>query len=533
MNSFEYNIEANSEAAGKYIKHLLEMHGMPYPWQIKPQTTKGYDIIRIAISKNVKGLRGNQDRNRYVLISELYITINEIMLKEFGLKPKKENNITWGYLIPANINSSTIPSNSFLIPIRHVRGMGSDARKWMTKYYFSGKTFRLNMFSGKRLINGVWQGVMSVDLLGFLSSSMLGPLGEVRDLKLYEDWAEVYGNNTSQSICNITYVDQIIKVIKDMLITLSPEAFPIEIGCFPPGKTAPIIITGDSDDATTKQINKYLSVLEKHGIHATIIMKDYKSYRKSFLKNILSRNHSFGIHPYSKTGTVDEYISNFKHLSYCHKKIFDIGIAGVRNHRFQWLGQTTAIELGKDAKVFFDLNCVAASGHTWLGTGSGVGIPIAFPPQKNVFHSYPMQLPTIFEDDVFLFEHDYCYKPFKDGDKLALSTVIDFLNEWIVIKNLPAVVNLHPEHVNTDVGVFLNKIAQWASVSKIWSPTLFEYYNWIRKKNRACIEIRFEEKKIYINNPVSVIIRVNNVQLGEKNHEYVAKKNTILDFMVS
>ncbi|MCJ7812316.1 hypothetical protein MUP95_03220, partial [bacterium] len=156
-----------------------------------------------------------------------------------------------------------------------------------------------------------------------------------------------------------------------------------------------------------------------------------------------------------------------------------VPISGVRNHKFQWMGRDTTIRLEQDEKVFFDLNCVASSEATWIGTGSGIGFPIPFPPDNNKFFIYPLQIPTLFEDDVFLFDHDYCYKPFQNGDSLTVAFVLNYLQEWISNKQLPAVLNLHPEHVTPFTRVLLDKIIEWISISNLWTPTLHEFANWI------------------------------------------------------
>ena len=81
--------------------------------------------------------------------------------------------------------------------------------------------------------------------------------------------------------------------------------------------------------------------------------------------------------------------------------------------------------------------------------------------------------------------------------------------------------NLHPEHVNPNNRVILDEIIQWISCSNLWTPSLFEFANWIEDRNRTKIEVSLENDnlEICINTPVSIIVQISKQgNLKEKNN---------------
>ncbi len=524
MMKFIYLIEATSETIGNYVKHILQMHGMLYPWEIKKSPSDANNTIRIAVNEISQASFVNQKSSQStqgLLISELFLSTDSSFLKNLGFTLKKLRNNQkkeWGYIISEKLDNA-IPEHILPIPLHHSQRIEKLGDGWFARCYLSEETSPLSVFSASRIINGINQNVICIDIIKFLNYSMLGP--ENKSNIKYEEWTDVYGSLPSQSLANVAYIDKLINLIINLLIEMSWKAFPVKVGYYPPEKSAPIIITGDTDDATNNQIDDYLTALEKENISVTLLMKKFNSYSEKHLNDILLRNHAFGIHPYSESGTVDGYINNFNSLCDYHNKTFDVPISGVRNHRFQWVDRTIAIELEKDAGVFFDLNCIAVTGHSWLGTGSGTGFPISFPPQNNLFNIYPLQLPTIIEDDVFLFDYDYCYIPFKSGDRLSVFVLIEYLQTWIFNHKLPAVLNLHPEHVTPNKRIILDEIIQWISSSNLWTPSLFEFANWIEDRSHTNIEVSLENNnlEIYINTPVSIIVQISEQgNLEEKNN---------------
>jgi len=201
------------------------------------------------------------------------------------------------------------------------------------------------------------------------------------------------------------------------------------------------------------------------------------------------RGHCFGLHPYSASANPDEYIRNYASLSRDFATLVGGTISGVRNHRFQRIGRTLHVEMEKESRVIFDLNCVAASGHTWLGTGSGVGFPIAYPPGDGYFLAQPLHLPTILEDDVLLFDHDYCYRSFDTGDNATITQAVDYLRMWILDKRKPAVLNLHPEHVTPATRMLLDAILAWITSNNIWAPSLAEFGKWLKLRSDTRIDV--------------------------------------------
>jgi len=103
------------------------------------------------------------------------------------------------------------------------------------------------------------------------------------------------------------------------------------------------------------------------------------------------------------------------------------------------------------------MNSVLANGNTWIGTGNGTGIPIPFPPINQIYSLRPLSLTTVIEDDVFLFNHDYCYKPY----------------------------NMHPQN-KKDI---LRLIIEWITRNEVWNPSLLEYYTWIEERSGILINV--------------------------------------------
>lgn len=220
------------------------------------------------------------------------------------------------------------------------------------------------------------------------------------------------------------------------------------------------------------------------------------------LKKTVADGHSLGIHPYSEDGDARLYTNSFESLS-SECGLYSDEISGIRNHYFQRINRTLALEIAAKLGISFDLNCVASSERTWIGTGSGIGIPLPYPKlQKTVF-----QVPTIIEDDVFIYDLDYCYKSFQTGVLFSDDLCLYFLETWILKYNLPCVVNLHPEHIRPQHRSLFDRISDWAFSNNVWSPSLSEYGQWLNNRTQARIVLG---KNIYVETQSPVVAKFIN-----------------------
>jgi len=141
--------------------------------------------------------------------------------------------------------------------------------------------------------------------------------------------------------------------------------------------------------------------------------------------------------------------------------------------------------LKENLDIIFDMNSVLANGNTWIGTGNGTGIPIPFPPINQIYSLRPLSLTTVIEDDVFLFNYDYCYKPYIDDIFSSEKLILSFLDDWVLRRKKTAQVNLHPQN-EKDI---LRLIIDWVVSNGVWNPSLPEYYTWIEERNGTLIHI--------------------------------------------
>jgi hypothetical protein len=100
-----------------------------------------------------------------------------------------------------------------------------------------------------------------------------------------------------------------------------------------------------------------------------------------------------------------------------------------------------------------------------------------------------MLLPTVLEDDVLLFSFDYCYQPLISGDSLPIEAALRFLEDCIIVKKKPAVLNLHPEHITIKKRWLLDAVLIWASSINIWTPSLQEFGSWINARAKVDLEV--------------------------------------------
>jgi hypothetical protein len=527
MTRFWYEIEAASESIAQYVRHLIRGHGLAYSWSIKTSSDDLSKAIRVAVGtwvdNTIDPQNGTHDQSGRVLLAETILTTNQTAVRRVGLRVQEnEGNQSghWGYLV----RSGTIdghPEEAIPFPLEYI-GELVLGEGWMPNCLVIGAAQNPGVVSATRVADNVKQTIFCIDLMEFLAREILGPVSSCGGDARFEDWAEAYGEASSQALSSVCYVDQILQLIGAVLIEACAEAMPVVIDYYPPGKSAPLIVTGDTDDASASQLQSYLLTLENYGVRASLLIRQFIPYAAEQLEEAFGRGHCFGIHPYSEGGLASEFAENFTALVSSHMACFGEPVYGVRNHRFQWIERTNTIRLERQCGVIFDLNCVAASGHSWLGTGSGVGFPIAFPPLEEDFSLYPLQLPTVLEDDVFLFTYDYCYRPFDDGDDLPKEAAIRFLQDWLITRRWPATVNLHPEHIAAETRGLLDAVLEWASSANLWMPSLREFAEWLEARSSTLVEVTLEgnEAIVSISTLTPVLLRLSLASAREDDHNY-------------
>jgi hypothetical protein len=535
MDIFKYQIFAQTHTIGEYVLHLLQVYGLNYPWKILSLESFSSSTIILRTSPNLA-----DELLQNLPTVDCILTTDFKLLTEYGLYPiqKTEKKDLWGY-ISRSFNDSTEASSyeeATLVPLENINPIASSSQKWMVDTYVIDSTMSLQGFSFKGQLSSHRQKIVfAVDLMKLLDDSISGsvkvPMGDV------ESWADIFGYNHHQGIANQCYVDKMLNLIFNTMSEVNPEALPLRTGFYPIGKTAPLIITGDSDDATPSQILDYLKTIESCNAKANILLKQFESYDPALLTQVRNRGHDFGIHPFSSSGNLEGYEQNFENLAEIYRSLFSAPIPCVRNHYFQYIDQQNLLRLERKAHVLFDLNCVAASGHTWIGSGSGIGFPLPYPPQneENDVKFHPLQLPTIIEDDVFLFVLDYCYQFPKTGVELPIQLCLMFLSEWVIKNRLPATINLHPEHVTPSTRKLLDEIVLWIQDNKVWTPSLTEFAKWIEMRNQTIIHVTGlgeDGIQVTINSHVPLILKMNRLSgLNANNNDFISfdgKQDVIL-----
>jgi hypothetical protein len=489
---YKYLIEADSISKAEFIRQVLLNYGFCYDWEVQEKVDIT-SFVKIAIFKT-------KERKQKIL--DLIITNNSEYLQNLGLEP---------------IVRSTFPKSTYVIKSRNKEGKNVFLlhRQCITPFRILNERWRadafINNISGLSCISVIkkqgskYSIVVGLDLADYISRSMLGPSKCISEQ--FTDWSQIYGYSQTQEIASTCHVDNVINFILDYLLIYGGRSIPGRIHSYPPGLSAPVLITGDTDSATEEDLQKYCDLMTSNRVHSTLLVKNFSPFSNHLVISLLNKGHSFGIHPYSENSTFDEFNDNFNSLceqlyGVSKKKPF-----GVRNHRFQLINRDFQIMLENNRLVDFDLNCVAASGRTWIGSGSGLGQPLPFWDNERGTLSTILQLPTIIEDDVFIYDFDYCYKPYKTGVYLSIDLCIEFLKHWIFEKKLPCCINLHPEHIKPEYPLLIYKIVSCLFEKGIWAPNLDEFSSWIKKRNST---------KIHVNNQATIVDTEIAVEFLEK-----------------
>ena len=486
-----YFICAGTLLHAQYIKKLLYVYGYNYGWELVVDKNINQKTVKIQIIDNVFEYQtASADQAK---MFEVTITTDERELESKGIKANKLFGQT-GYCIK---NIKHLQSAN---PLPVITFVGLDANdNWEARLllFLSGSDHRIQKFAITTKRNGNCYLVIGMDIVHFIEILLSSDKG-------YDDdnWGDAFGHNQEQSLADIPTFDILLNDIFQLMQTIAPGFLPITIGFFPPGKTAPLIITGDTDYATSDELKKYAYTLNDKNLKASLMFMGFDKYACEILGDIQKEGNSIGIHPYSPHRLAKEYEDSFNSLVAEGENNLK-RIIGVRNHFFQRIDDVLTFKLAAKHNIHYDFNCVASSENSWIGTGSGIGLPIPIPyffdVMCPVFH-----FPTIIEDDVFIYDYDYCYKSFITGVFFSDDVCIDYLHQWLFNYMLPCAINLHPEHIRSEHRFVLDRILNWASVHKIWAPSLDEYDDWQNTRESANIKVQDGVINVNIQKPIIV-----------------------------
>jgi hypothetical protein len=299
----------------------------------------------------------------------------------------------------------------------------------------------------------------SCDLVGLLNWS-LGYSSD--DGKICARWPEYSQIPETGALSTIPYVDCILDCLADQVgHRISAYRDPT------------LLITGDTDAASESDIVSYITAVEDSGGAATLLVWS-ESQLTERIVGLLGEKHSIGIHPYALDGSFDSYADRCIALSRHVQELSGRPPSACRNHKFQWHEPNEARQVLADLGVRADLNLVAADGKCWLGIPTGVAQANAVLSISSGVHFW--EIPTVIEDEVFLYDLDYCFH--RSGDLRAMypfAVITDFLDYWVLQAGRPACVNLHPEHVSGDYGKVLAAVLGWARANGVRMPSMTTY----------------------------------------------------------
>jgi hypothetical protein len=482
---YRYEVATSNLLTSEYIAAILRLYGLCYDWHPASIPELGGHTVELSVreassSHNVV----TQSTVRFRVL----ITTDERMLLKANITPVSTDAASFHY---ACLQRDGLPADTIPLPSKFMAPFNPALPfDWITV-----AQCYTNHLLGPLAVVSVGEAsgsaVIGVDLLGMLDQCLLGP----RDSGgLVVDTAELYGHIAPvQSLANSFFLHKLLVFIQRLLIGYFVPAFPVLIEPYPPGKQAPIIITGDSDDATPRDLDEYFRCFEQRGLRCSVMLRDIFAYPVNQLHDAVARGHCFGIHPYSVDATGDELRKDYSGLIDGFCEVFGRPPEFVRHHRFQWLGRATTLEIQRAQRVTFDLNCVAASGATWLGSGSGAALPIPYPPIGEDWLREPLHLPTCIEDDVLLYDLDYCYRPFVTGDCSAVDAAIATIERY-ARHRAPAVLNLHPEHMRPPYSSFVTDLADYLQHRPGWYPTLEGYHQWLSLFSAVQIRVGIEQR---------------------------------------
>lgn len=308
----------------------------------------------------------------------------------------------------------------------------------------------------------------SCDLVGLLNWSL--------GYSPYEDttlsrWPEFSRISETGALSTIPYVDWILDCLARRL-GRSAGAY----------RDPTLLITGDTDAALEGNLVTYIEAVEDAGGAATLLVWS-ESQLTERVVSLVGDTHSIGIHPFALDGNFGSYADRCITLSRHVQKMLGKPPVACRNHKFQWHEPNEARQLLADLGMRADLNLVAADGRCWLGTPTGLAHASAALTMANDAHFW--EIPTVIEDEVFLYDLEYCFC--RSGDlraKNPFAVITDFLDYWVLEEGRPACLNLHPEHVGRDYGKVLAAVLDWAQTNRVRMPSISTYITELESRIR-------------------------------------------------
>lgn len=231
-----------------------------------------------------------------------------------------------------------------------------------------------------------------------------------------------------------------------------------------------LIITGDADSAEETEIHTYLDSIERVGGYANIIIRRPEQLTTGIVTRVKD-GHSVGIHPYASDGSLPKYEESVKNLASRVREMTGQNPLSSRHHRFQWIQPEGSRTLLANEGVRIDFTLVASNDNCWIGAPTGFAFPI--PIITKSVNQVLWIMPTIVEDEIFIYNLGYCF--LYSNDRVALHPVrfvIDFLDNWVLERGLPACINLHPEHVPKPYDTLHKAILSWVEKNKVAAPPL-------------------------------------------------------------
>jgi len=462
---YKYEVISSCFELSCYFIDLLKIHGLCYEWIPSFRKFSGNTII-IKVSDDE-----NKDICELIFSTELDITN---YWQEIEIQP--EIQLDWYKLFYNNREFLEFPTwNNCICSIR-IKENNNDIKPICS---ISNNQYKYCIGVYHESRNKI---LLSIDIFKYLEYSLLG----LNSFNNSEDWCEINGYFKTHKNATNTFIDDLLVLVRTIIMAYFKNAIPVYIDYHPMNKTAPLIITGDSDESTFDEIAIYFEHLKKYQHKSCLLIKEIRVFDELLSSKGEYQTHSFGIHPFSQNKNLQEYSQNILILYNRYRDSFGFECScAVRNHFFQNIDARKQLIIEREMGIQFDMNSVLANNNSWIGTGSGVGIPIPYPPIDGKYNIYPLHFTTVIEDDVFLFKYEYCYKPFLNDSYSTKSLIIKFLNQWMIKMNKPAQINLHPQNPND----LMNLIVQWSIRNHIWNPNINEYHQWLLERNSTTIRV--------------------------------------------
>lgn len=291
--------------------------------------------------------------------------------------------------------------------------------------------------------------ICNVDLLGLLAWAY----GLSCPAEPPDNWSHYVAASNLGGLSLDGYVDDLV----DCVAT--------DLGARPENATTgSIVVTGDSDNASEGDIVAFLNSVGEYGGSATVLIRNVHQITPQVISAVRDGNHSLGIHPYSEVAQTDDFLRCAEELiASCTAATGERPVA-FRAHRFQWHDPAVVRRSLAGLGIRLDLNLVCANGTAWLGAPTGAFVPSAIRVLSEDFWI----IPTVIEDEVFLYDVEYGFKYVPNARKYdPIRYVAECLDHLVLGRGLPVVVNLHPEHMASGYSHLHWAVLHWAANNRV------------------------------------------------------------------